>query len=128
MSIAPRSIGSRFGFTGRILGIPLRVDEIVTGREPPTRKTWETTKEPTLWVIGRHEMGLQLSDRNGRAQLNVYIRNTSPPAGSSACWAWHLVEPVDAEAPARWSTTREALFGHGWRNRRLGAARHLVRP
>ena len=73
-----RSMGSRFGFTGRILGVPLRVDEIVTNREPPTRKTWETTAEPTLWVIGRYEMGLQLTDRDGLARLRVFIRYNLP--------------------------------------------------
>ena len=72
------SIGSRFGFTGRLLGVPLRVDEIVTGREPPTRKTWETTAEPTLWVTGRYEMGLELTDRGGLARLRVLIRYDLP--------------------------------------------------
>ena len=34
-----RHVGSRFGFAGRIFGIPLSVEEVVTGREPPVSKT-----------------------------------------------------------------------------------------
>jgi uncharacterized protein YndB with AHSA1/START domain len=96
-----RSIGSRFGFTGRVLGVPLRVDEIVTAREPPTRKTWETTTEPTLWVIGRYEMGLRLSDRDGRARLSVYIRYNLP-----AGFFQRLLGLAFGRAYGRWCTTK----------------------
>jgi hypothetical protein len=53
-----KRVGSRFGFTGSVLGIPLSVDEVVTSRAPPTSKTWVTTAEPTLWVIGQIRHGL----------------------------------------------------------------------
>src|SRR5690606_28244007 len=46
-----RSVGSKFGFTGSVLGIPLSVEEVVTERDPPWRKEWATIVEPTLWVI-----------------------------------------------------------------------------
>ncbi|MGO4562604.1 hypothetical protein [Rhizobiales bacterium 3FA27D7] len=42
------AVGSRFGFTGSFLGIPLAVEEIVTERDPPGLKTWVTVREPTL--------------------------------------------------------------------------------
>ena len=76
-----RSIGSKFGFTGRILGVPLSVDEVVTTREPPLRKSWQTTSEPRLWVIGQYKMGLELSPQPVGAQLRVFIEYAAPKAG-----------------------------------------------
>ncbi|AWC23703.1 hypothetical protein ASC75_08055 [Aminobacter sp. DSM 101952] len=77
-----RHVGSRFGFTGRILGIPLSVEEVVTGREPPISKTWETTAEPRLWVIGRYMMGFELAPTaEAGTILRVYIRYDLPAGG-----------------------------------------------
>lgn len=76
-----RQIGSAFGFTGSVLGIPLGVDEVVTGREPPERKTWETTAEPRLWVIGQYQMGFELTPGVTHSTLRVYIRYNPPRAG-----------------------------------------------
>ena len=74
-----RRVGSQFGFAGRVLGIPLSVVEVVTGREPPVSKTWETTDEPRLWVIGRYMMGFELSPRGtAGTTLRVYIRYDLP--------------------------------------------------
>ena len=76
-----REIGSKFGFTGRILGIPLSVDEVVTDREPPLRKSWQTTSEPTLWVIGQYKMGLELTPQADGSQLRVFIEYARPSTG-----------------------------------------------
>lgn len=77
-----RRVGSRFGFTGRIFGIPLSVEEVVTVREPPISKTWETTAEPNLWVIGRYTMGFALTPTGGAGTtLRVYIRYDLPAGG-----------------------------------------------
>lgn len=96
-----RAVGSRFGFTGQILGIPLRVDEAVIAREPPTRKTWETIAEPTLWVIGRYEMGLELSPTTPGSVLRVFIRYNLPASGFP-----HLLGKVFGRAYARWCISR----------------------
>jgi hypothetical protein len=98
---ATRAVGSRFGFAGRILGIPLRVDEAVATRKPPTLKTWETTAEPTLWVIGRYEMGLELSPSGTGSHLRVYIRYDLPRA-----WFPRLLGRLFGRAYARWCTSK----------------------
>jgi hypothetical protein len=72
-------VGSRFGFTGSVLGIPLRVVEVVMSREPPHRKTWETSEEPTLWVIGRYGMGFALDPLGQRSRLSIHISYVSGP-------------------------------------------------
>lgn len=76
-----RTVGSKFGFSGRILGIPLSVDEIVTARQPPAGKSWETASEPNLWVIGRYRMGFELTPRPGGTVLRVFIEYARPAAG-----------------------------------------------
>ena len=43
---------------GRILGLKLSLDEVVTERDPPARKVWETVGVPRLLVIGPYRMGL----------------------------------------------------------------------
>jgi hypothetical protein len=94
-----KRVGSRFGFTGRILGIPLKVDEIVTSRTPPFTKTWETTTEPTLWVIGKYGMGFELIPQGPRTELRVYIRYARPAAMLGKILGW-LFGP----SYARWCT------------------------
>lgn len=76
-----RSVGSKFGFKGAILGIPLWVDEVVSEREPPTRKVWETLGEPRLWVIGGYRMGFEITPRVSGAHLRVYIEYALPERG-----------------------------------------------
>lgn len=94
-----RRVGSRFGFTGRILGIPLSVEEVVTGREPPVSKTWETTAEPHLWVIGRYMMGFDLAPANGGTTLRVSIRYDLPTAGFT-----HILGRIFGGIYAAWCT------------------------
>ncbi len=94
-----KRVGSRFGFTGRVLGIPLRVDEVVTSRAPPTSKSWETTAEPKLWVIGQYGMGFELVPQGPRTELRVYIRYARPRGFLGGILGW-LFGP----AYARWCT------------------------
>ena len=70
------SVGSRFGFTGSILGVPLKVDEVVIARNPPLSKRWETIGELTLWVMGRYSMGFDLEPLGTRCELRVYVAYT----------------------------------------------------
>lgn len=83
-------VGSRFGFSGRLFGLPLAVEEIVTARDPPTSKRWETTSEPRLWVIGRYEMGFALTQVHGGANLWVDIRYDLPAKGLPRLLGWLL--------------------------------------
>lgn len=94
-----KRVGSRFGFTGSVLGVPLRVAEVVTSRTPPSSKTWETTEEPTLWVIGRYGMGLELVPQGSRSELRVYIGYDRPVGILGGVLGW-LFGPTYA----RWCT------------------------
>ena len=41
-----QAVGSVIRVTGRLLGVNLAVEEVVTERVPPLRKTWETRGKP----------------------------------------------------------------------------------
>lgn len=76
-----QAIGSHIRMSGRVLGIHLALDEIVTHREPPCRKTWETVDEPRLLVIGAYRMGFVISPAPGGSRLVVFIDYRLPAHG-----------------------------------------------
>jgi hypothetical protein len=94
-----RRVGSKFGFKGSILGIPLHVDEIVTTRIPPVRKSWETTGEPHLWVIGPYRMGFELLPGETGCILRVHIDYDLPAHGIG-----RLLAVPFSRIYARWCT------------------------
>ena len=80
-----QALGSRIRLTGRVFGVQLSVEEVVTVREPPRRKVWETIGTPTLLVIGQYRMGFELSPQDDDCLLRVSLDYALP-----------------GEAPARW--------------------------
>ena len=96
-----RTIGSKFGFKGRILGLPLSLDEVVTSRDPGLRKTWKTCSLPKLWVIGAYVMGFELTPRPGGTVLRVFMEYLPTSARLPRVMRLWL-----ADAYARWCTRR----------------------
>lgn len=80
-----KKIGSRIRMAGRVFGIEVSVEEIVTERSPPHRKVWETTGIPKLLVVGHYRMGFELSPQENGSMLRVFIDYALPE-----------------RAPARW--------------------------
>ena len=66
-------IGSHIRMAGRVLGIPLSLDEVVVEREPSFRKAWETIGEPRLLVIGPYRMGFTVQPDASGSRLEVFI-------------------------------------------------------
>lgn len=98
-----QTIGSVIRITGRVLGVDLVVEEVVTERVPPLRKTWETRGEPRLLVIGSYRMGFTISPRGDRSRLLVFIDYQFPPSGFA-----HGVALLFGRAYAAWCTRRMA--------------------
>lgn len=73
-----RSVGSHIRISGRILGLELSLDEVVTVREPPTRKVWETVGTPRLLVIGPYRMGFEVVASGSGSLLRVFIDYALP--------------------------------------------------
>ena len=76
-----QAVGSLIRITGRVLGLNLVVEEVVTERVSPLRKTWETRGEPRLLVIGSYRMGFTIAPQGDRSHLVVFIDYRLPPHG-----------------------------------------------
>lgn len=76
-----QSVGSQIVLRGRVFGIRLYLDEIVTLRDPPLRKAWEIVGEPRLLVIGPYRMGFDLTPNGSNTQLRVWIDYDLPADG-----------------------------------------------
>ncbi|MBT9508636.1 SRPBCC family protein [Rhodoferax sp.] len=90
-----QAVGSQIRVKGRVLGIPLSVEETVIEYEPPLRKTWETSAEPKLLVIGRYRMGFDLTPHADKTRLRVWIDYVLPD-GVLARWLGRLLSNVYA--------------------------------
>lgn len=98
-----RSIGSRIRLRGRILGLRLSVEEIVTERNPPLKKVWRTTAPPRLLVIGSYRMGFNIEPQAGQSRLLVFI-DYALPEGVLTRWLGRAVGGLYAQ----WCTNRMA--------------------
>ena len=96
-----QSVGSHIRMSGRILGLKLSLDEMVTEREPPTGKVWETVGIPRLVVIGQYRMGFEVTSRGSGSLLRVFIEYALP-----AAWPEHWLGRVFGGYYARWCTQR----------------------
>lgn len=104
-------VGSRIRLAGRVFGIELSVDEVVTERNPPYRKVWQTTGSTRLLVIGNYRMGFELLPRAADTELRIFIEYAFPP-----------------RAPAQWLGRLFGGYYARWCTRRMAhdAARHFA--
>ena len=98
-----RAVGAIIRLRGRVLGIPLSVEEIVTERKPPLRKVWETTGRPQLLVIGPYRMGYEITPKDKASLLRVFIDYALPDGQFS-----RLLGALVGNFYARWCTRRMA--------------------
>jgi len=107
-----QAVGWVIRVTGRVLGIALAVEEVVTERVAPRRKTWETRGEPRLLVIGAYRMGFPIVPRQNGWQLAVFI-DYRLPKGRLAHLLGLLFGGTYAAWCARQMTTDAALASSG---------------
>ena len=105
-----RAVGSRISVRGRVFGLMLRLDERVTERTPPLRKTWETEGEPRLLIIGRYRMGFDLAPGTSTS-VRVWI-DYDVPVGVVTRWLGLLL----SASYARWCVRR--MLGDAQRSMR----------
>lgn len=98
-----RAVGSTIALSGKILGLLLSVEEVVTEYDPPHAKAWETIGSPRLLVIGSYRMGFALSSRQAGSLLRVFIDYSLPDEGVT-----RLLGLLLGKSYARWCTKRMA--------------------
>lgn len=74
-----QAIGSHIRMGGRVMGVPVELDEIVTERAAPAHKAWETVGAPKLIVIGPYRMAFDITPHEGTSDLRVSIDYALPP-------------------------------------------------
>jgi hypothetical protein len=97
-----RAVGSRIRMAGKVLGIPLSLEEVVVERRPPNRKVWETI-DARLIVIGQYRLGFELEPRSEGCSLRVFI-DYDLPRKTVHRWTAALL----AKTYARWCTEQMA--------------------
>ena len=110
-AVGGRVIGSKVRMQGRMLGIRLSLEEVITKRQVPAMKVWETIGAPKLLVISHYRMGFELTRTGASSLVRVFIDYSLPikPPGS---WLGHLLGAVYA----RWCTRQMVM----------GATRHFT--
>jgi hypothetical protein len=83
----------------RFCGLELTVETVVTERQPPHRKIWETMGVPRLIVMGQYRMGFALTPQGDGARLRVFI-DYALPVRAPARWLGYLF----GSYYARWCT------------------------
>lgn len=76
-----QQVGSHITMDGKVLGIPLSLDEVVIRRQPPSLKTWETVGHPRLLVMGNYQMGFEITPQGNSSNLKVFIDYQRPAGG-----------------------------------------------
>ena len=111
----PRGVGSHITLRGRVFGLQLSVDEVVSRYEPPSVKEWETTHEPRLLVIGQYRMAFLTSGAPEGTLLRVTIDYNRPASIVSRLLAmlfgrmyarWCTSQMVDDAVKARYDSIR----------------------
>jgi hypothetical protein len=82
-----RAVGSRIQMTGRVIGIAVGLDQVVTLREPPYAKRWATQGAPKLIVIGPYAIAVELEPRGQATSMRVALEYDLP---ANNRWIGHL--------------------------------------
>ena len=96
-----RSIGSHVRMQGKMMGVELLLDEVITERQPPHRKAWETVGPQRLLVIDSYRLGFDIAAQNKSSELRVFI-DYNLPAAPPLRWLGFLL----GEFYAKWCVQR----------------------
>ena len=80
------AVGSHIRLGGRVLGLALNVECIVTQREPPRFKAWQTVGTPRLLVIGPYRMSVAIEPWSRRGSRVIITIDYALP--QNRIWRW----------------------------------------
>jgi hypothetical protein len=106
-----QAVGSVIRMTGRVLGLHLSLEEVVTKHQPPQQKVWETMGEPRLLVIGPYRMGFTINPVRGGSRLVVFIDYRLPARGFGRLLGFLLGPSYAAWCTRRIAEDARAVFG-----------------
>lgn len=89
-----KAIGSHIRLSGKVCGIRLFLDEVVTRYDRPVSKEWQTVGNPRL-VMGHYRMGWDIRAADGGSRFGVFIEYDLPES-SGTRWLGYLLGHVYA--------------------------------
>ena len=92
-------VGSRMRLHGKVFGVDLSVEEVITERVVPLHKAWQTIGSPRLLVMGSYRMGFDLRPSGKRTEVRVFLDYSLPTTIPARWFGWLL-----GRAYARWCT------------------------
>ena len=98
-----RVVGSKIRMQGRMMGIPLSLEEVITERQVPSRKVWQAIGTPNLLVMAHYRMGFDVTPSGESSMLRVFI-DYSLPTTAPGSWLGRLL----GGDYARWCTKQMA--------------------
>jgi hypothetical protein len=98
-----QKVGSHIRLRGKAFGITVFLDEVITEREPPRIKIWETVGMPKLVIIGSYRLGFKIKEEAENSRFRVFIDYDLPPTNR---WLGYLF----ARMYARWCV-RQMIAG-----------------
>ena len=78
-----QKLGSHIKMSGKVFGINLFLDEVITRHEPPFYKEWQTVGKVNLLVIDNYILGFEIKPDNGGSLLRVYIDYDLPKSAKT---------------------------------------------
>lgn len=84
-----QKVGSHIKMGGRVFGIYLFLDEIITVYNPPMQKEWQTVGNLNLLVIGHYLLGFEIKPDQGGSKFRVYI-DYELPKSAKTLWLGKL--------------------------------------
>jgi hypothetical protein len=96
-----RAVGSIIRMRGEMLGLTLRIEEVVTERTPPRRKVLETRGDQNMLVISAYRLGFEIDVAHGGAAVCVFIDYDLPRG-----FFLGVLSSLPAYFYARWCVTR----------------------
>lgn len=98
-----RAVGAVIKMGGSFMGLGLAVEEVVTVRDPPRLKIWETRGSPRILIMGAYRMGFEIAPAGAYSRLRVFIAYDHPVSLMGRILG-HLFAPMYA----RWCVKRMA--------------------
>lgn len=78
-------VGSKIRMYGSVMGIPVSLEEVISERQPPYKKRWETVGTPKLIVIGHYRMGFEVTPSGDSSLVRVFIDHSLPMGFVGRC-------------------------------------------
>lgn len=68
-----KRVGSHIRVSGALMGVELKLDEVVTVHDPFKKKEWKTVGDVNLIVLDRYRLGFEITPRGQESDFRVYI-------------------------------------------------------